>query len=83
MADRVKWGVMTFEIEDDGDSFQVAIMEDGVQIAGMIIPDDGTGEAFELARDFARAMTEEPIRRRNYGKRRRGGTPKPPIANRG
>jgi len=40
-------------IEDEGDSFQVALFEDGEQVGGCHLPDDGHGGAFELAQQIA------------------------------
>ena len=40
-------------VEDDGDSFQVLLYEDGAQVGGCYLPDDGTGEAFCLAQSIA------------------------------
>lgn len=40
-------------IEDDGESFQIMLIEDGVQVGGCFLPDDGAGEAFELAQGIA------------------------------
>ena len=36
-------------IEDEGDEVHVHLIEDGEQAGGALFPDDGTGEAFELA----------------------------------
>lgn len=36
-------------IEDEGDEFQVLLFENGVQVGGCMLPDDGSGAAFELA----------------------------------
>lgn len=74
-----RWGKIEFEIEDDGDCCHVFMLEDGVQVAGMMIPDDGTGVALDLAIDFVRSMREG--RQRPRRERRRGGTPKPPISS--
>lgn len=40
-------------IEDEGDEFQVRLMFGGVQVGGAVFPDDGHGEAFELAKVIA------------------------------
>ena len=40
-------------IHDEGDEVHVALFEDGEQAGGALFPDDGTGEAFELAYDLA------------------------------
>lgn len=42
-----------FLIEDEGDAFQVSLMEGGVQVGGALFPDDGTGAAFLLAQEVA------------------------------
>lgn len=39
-------------IEDEGDSFQVSLYEDGKQVGGCHLPDDGHGGAFELAQQI-------------------------------
>ena len=39
----------TYSITDDGDEVHLAMFEDGEQVGGGLFPDDGTGEAFELA----------------------------------
>lgn len=40
----------TFEIDDEGDEFQVFMYLDGEQVASASIPDlDGSGLSFELA----------------------------------
>lgn len=44
-----------YEIEDDGDGFQVALYQDGIQLGGAFFPDDGTGEAFQDALEVAQA----------------------------
>jgi len=36
-------------IDDEGDEVQVQFLEDGVQIGGACFPDDGSGEAFDVA----------------------------------
>jgi len=38
-----------YRIEDDGDEVHVYLIEDGEQAGGALFPDDGTGEAFDLA----------------------------------
>lgn len=43
-------------IEDDGDAFDVAMFDDGIQVAGAIVPDDGAGTGFDLAQEIARAF---------------------------
>lgn len=40
-------------IEDEGDAFQVSLLEDGRQIGGCYLPDDGDGDAFEVAKQIA------------------------------
>jgi hypothetical protein len=45
----------SFLISDDGDSFQLALFDDmGIQVAGAFFPDDGSGQAFELAHTIGR-----------------------------
>ena len=39
-----------YQIEDDGDEFQVALMLGGVQVGNILFPDDGTGMAFDHAK---------------------------------
>lgn len=41
------------QIDDEGDAFTIAMYEDGVQVAGCCIPDDGSGMGFELAQEIA------------------------------
>jgi hypothetical protein len=39
-----------YSIADDGESFELAMFEDGVQVGGGLFPDlDGSGAAFDLA----------------------------------
>jgi hypothetical protein len=40
-------------IEDEGDSFQVSLLEDGEQVGGCYLPDDGHGGAFQMAQQIA------------------------------
>ena len=40
-------------ITDDGDGFQVSMWFRGVQVGGANFPDDGHGEAFDLAKQVA------------------------------
>lgn len=40
-------------IEDEGDGFQVSLIEGGVQVGGAVFPDDGSGAAFDLAKMLA------------------------------
>jgi len=43
-----------FSISDDGDSFQLALFDGDIQVAGAFFPDDGSGQAFELAQSIGR-----------------------------
>lgn len=45
-------------IEDDGDSFQLALLVDGRQVGGCLLFDDGHGAGFELAREIGQAFTQ-------------------------
>lgn len=36
-------------IEDNGDEVQLFLMEDGEQMGGALFPDEGDGEAWDLA----------------------------------
>lgn len=49
-------GMRSVQIEDDGDEFQVLMYQDGVQVAGAIVPDDGAGGGFDLAQEIARSF---------------------------
>lgn len=40
-------------IDDEGDGFQVRLLQNGVQVGGALFPDDGTGTAFDLAKTVA------------------------------
>lgn len=40
-------------VEDDGDSFQVALFQEGVQVGNAMFPDDGDGSAFQAAQALA------------------------------
>jgi hypothetical protein len=45
---------LSFTIEDNGDSFDLALFDGDVQVAGAFFPDDGSGKAFELAHKIGR-----------------------------
>lgn len=47
-----------YEIQDDGDAIQVALLEDGQQVGGAYFPDDGSGEAFQDALELAQAWEQ-------------------------
>jgi hypothetical protein len=40
-------------VEDEGDGWQVSLIAHGVQVGGAVFPDDGTGAAFDLAKQVA------------------------------
>lgn len=44
-----------YVIEDDGDEVHVALFEDGEQAGGALFPEDGSGEAYELACELAQS----------------------------
>jgi hypothetical protein len=52
-----------FQIEDDGDEFQVLMYLDGEQVASASVPDlDGSGLSFYLALDIAKHfMSDEGV----------------------
>lgn len=39
-----------FVVTDEGDEFQLELLQDGIQVGGAVFPDDGTGAAFDMAR---------------------------------
>ena len=45
-----------FTIEDDGDAFQLALYQGGVQVGGGFFPEDMGGDAFALALEMGRAF---------------------------
>lgn len=67
-------------IEDEGDAFQVMLMDDGRQVGGCFLPDDGSGEAFELARQIAQDWLTYNDRMRDD---RRGMGRRPPHIDHG
>lgn len=40
-------------IEDEGDAFQVLLFEGSVQVGGCYLPDGGSGDGFDLAKQIA------------------------------
>ena len=50
-----------FTIEDDGDAFQLALFEDGIQVGGGYFPEDMGGDAFELALEMGRAFAPDSV----------------------
>ena len=60
----------SFAIEDDGDGFQLALLEDGQQVGGAFLPDDGSGAAFQDALEIGESWAA-------------GGAIRPPRPRRG
>ena len=60
----------SFLIEDDGDAYQVQLLQDGIQMGGAYFPDDGTGEAFQDAMELGESWVS-------------GGAIRPPRPRRG
>ena len=50
-----------FTIEDDGDAFQLALFEDGIQVGGGYFPEGMGGDAFELALEMGRAFAPDCV----------------------
>lgn len=49
-----------YQLEDEGDSFEVAMFEDGVQVAGVIVPAKfGEDAAFELAQFLGQCFAQQ------------------------
>ena len=42
-------------IEDEGDEVRLALYQDEEQVGGAVFPDEGAGEAFELAYELAQS----------------------------
>lgn len=44
-----------YVISDEGDEFNVQLLENGQQVGGALFPDDGTGRAFDRALEMAQS----------------------------
>ncbi len=45
-----------YEINDEGDDFELVLWAGGVQVGGAVFPDDGFGSAFALADEIGRGF---------------------------
>ena len=70
-----------YEIQDDGDAIQVALLEDGQQVGGAYFPDDGSGEAFQDALELAQAWEQTGGVRPGGSQSAQGGYPRAPITS--
>lgn len=49
-----------YEVEHDGDDYQVALILDGVQVGGALFPGELYGDAFGLAHEVGQAFINNP-----------------------
>lgn len=67
-------------IEDEGDGFQILLLDGGHQVGGCFLPDDGSGGAFEIAQGIASDWLSYNDRMRDD---RRGMGRRPPHIDNG